>query len=71
MVSLFGAYTNQNLPVKYSDTGAYLYKYYDLFQPGDTLIKDYGLLYLPVKQDHRILLISIGHGDAQLQRISW
>ncbi|WP_166641974.1 hypothetical protein [Pedobacter duraquae] len=57
--------------MKYTDTGAYLYKYYDLYQPGDTVLKDYGLLYLTVRQHHRILLISIGDGDAQLQRITW
>jgi len=53
----------------YTDTGAYLYDRYALFENGDTVMKDKGTLYMKILKKDKVYLVNIGYGYSKLDSV--
>jgi len=53
----------------YTDTGAYLYDRYALFENGDTVMKDKGTLYMKILKKDKVYLVNIGYGCSRLDSV--
>lgn len=70
-VALAGINPDTHLEARHSNTAGYLYLKYDLYNIGDTIIKDKGAFYIKIKKPDKVLLVNLDCSELKIDSINY